>query len=137
MFEHEFLKETGSKKIDVFSRHCVTNYMFRFRRDDAFKRNEWTNYTNWAYDHLPYNVYDPHDDRVVLALDNITPQTNTNELLQSMGVDITTGLSITCDANLCKVTPAYNPPIQCSTDYLTADPSFNDIYKTNYKIEKN
>lgn len=127
----------NSQKVKIETTGCLSNLMWNLQRSDVYLRNEWSNYTNWAYDHLPYNVYDPHDDRVVLALDNITPQTNTNELLQSMGVDITTGLSVTCDANLCTVTPAYNPPIQCSTDYLTADPSFNDIYKTNYKITGN
>ena len=49
--EHEFLSETGSKKIDVQSAHCVTNYMFRFRRSDVKDRNEWTNYTNWDYEY--------------------------------------------------------------------------------------
>ena len=52
VFENEFLKETGSKKIDVISAHCITNYMLRFRRDDAFKRNEWTNYTNWSFENV-------------------------------------------------------------------------------------
>ena len=50
--EHEFLGETGSKKIDVKSAHCVTNYMFRFRRSDVNKRNEWTNFTNWEFENI-------------------------------------------------------------------------------------
>lgn len=50
--EHEFLAETGSKKIDVKSAHCVTNYMFRFRRSDVSKRNEWMNFTNWDFENV-------------------------------------------------------------------------------------
>ncbi|MAV65040.1 MAG: hypothetical protein CMG00_07615 [Candidatus Marinimicrobia bacterium] len=49
VIEYDFLKRTGSRKIDVKSRNCVSNYMFRFRRSDAFTRNQWTNYTNWSY----------------------------------------------------------------------------------------
>jgi hypothetical protein len=50
--EYEFLSETGSKKIDVNSAHCVTNYMFRFRRSDVNERNEWTNFTNWDFENV-------------------------------------------------------------------------------------
>jgi len=57
--EHEFLAETGSKKIDVKSAHCVTNYMFRFRRSDVNKRNEWMNFTNWKFENVR-----PHELKV-------------------------------------------------------------------------
>jgi len=47
IIEHNFLHESGSKKIDIYSKNCVSNYMFRFRRSDCKDTNEWTNYTNW------------------------------------------------------------------------------------------
>tara|TARA_Y100000591_G_C21846115_1_gene708824 strand:+ start:302 stop:1951 length:1650 start_codon:yes stop_codon:yes gene_type:complete len=50
--EHEFLSESGSKRLDVFSKHCVTNYMFRFRRSDVKDRNQWTNFTNWDFENV-------------------------------------------------------------------------------------
>ena len=30
----------------------VASYMWRFRRSDANLRNEWSNYSNWAYDNV-------------------------------------------------------------------------------------
>ena len=33
--------------------------MWRFRRSDAFLRNEWNNYTNWAYHNvIPQKISD-------------------------------------------------------------------------------
>ena len=40
---------SGSKIVEVESRDLISNYMFRLRRSDALMRNEWSNYTNWAY----------------------------------------------------------------------------------------
>ena len=39
----------------------VSSWMWYFQRDDAFSRNEWSNYTNWPYSTLPYpciGIYD-------------------------------------------------------------------------------
>ena len=47
--EYDFLGQAGSKTIEMESRDLLSGYMFRFRRSDAFTRNEWSNYTNWAY----------------------------------------------------------------------------------------
>ena len=32
----------------------VKSFMWFFQRNDVQLRNEWSNYTNWAYDYLPY-----------------------------------------------------------------------------------
>ncbi len=34
----------------------VSSWMMMFQRSDVNLRNEWTNFTNWPYDYLPYNV---------------------------------------------------------------------------------
>ena len=34
----------------------VANWMWYFQRSDADIRNEWSNYSNWPYDYLPYDV---------------------------------------------------------------------------------
>ena len=47
--ETDYLGMSGSKIVEVESRDLVSNYMFRLRRSDALLRNEWANYTNWAY----------------------------------------------------------------------------------------
>jgi len=49
VYTHTFLDMAGSKMVDVESKDLVANWMWRFRRSDAFQRNEWNNYTNWAY----------------------------------------------------------------------------------------
>lgn len=126
----------NSQKVKIDTNGCLSNLMWYLQRSDVNLRNEWSNYTNWAYDKLPYNVYDPHDDKVALSIDHITPQKNLNAL-EGDGEDITSGLLVSCDTAMCDVTPAYNPPPECSTNYVDADPSFNDIYKTNYKITGN
>jgi len=36
----------------------VSSWMWFFQRDDANLRNEWSNYTNWPYNHLPYPCID-------------------------------------------------------------------------------
>jgi len=50
VIENEFLKQTGTKKIEMSTANCVSNYMFRFRRSDVKDRNEWTNFTNWSFE---------------------------------------------------------------------------------------
>jgi hypothetical protein len=34
----------------------VTSWVMRFQRSDVSSRNEWSNFTNWAFDYLPSNV---------------------------------------------------------------------------------
>jgi len=48
---------TGNKRIRVETSAMVSLWMWNFRRSDAFKRNEWSNYTNWEYENtLPDNL---------------------------------------------------------------------------------
>ena len=49
IYEYNYLDVNGSKIVEIESKDMVSNYMWRFRRSDAFLRNEWTNYTNWPY----------------------------------------------------------------------------------------
>ena len=39
----------------------VSSWMWFFQRDDAFLRNEWSNYTNWPYNYIPYPCINMHD----------------------------------------------------------------------------
>lgn len=38
------------------STSLVTSWTFMFQRSDVALRNEWSNFTNWPYDYLPYDV---------------------------------------------------------------------------------
>ena len=49
IYTYDFLDTAGSKIIEIESKDMVIDYMWRFRRSDAFLRNEWSNYTNWPY----------------------------------------------------------------------------------------
>jgi len=49
------------EKIRFYTTGLVSSWMWYFRRNDAFLRNEWSNYTNWPYNYLPYpciNIFD-------------------------------------------------------------------------------
>jgi hypothetical protein len=48
---------TGNRRVRIDTTSMVSSWMWYFRRNDAFKRNQWSNYTNWDYeDILPKNV---------------------------------------------------------------------------------
>jgi Major capsid protein N-terminus len=47
--ETPFYNVTGPNKVELNSMGMVKDYLFFFRRSDANLRNEWTNYSNWAY----------------------------------------------------------------------------------------
>lgn len=56
-FEREFLNVTGNKKIELDSLGMVKSWLFFFRRSDVNLRNEWSNYTNWPYNYIPFDSY--------------------------------------------------------------------------------
>ena len=49
LYTYNFLDMGGSKTVEIESKDMIANYMWRFRRSDAYLRNEWSNYTNWPY----------------------------------------------------------------------------------------
>ena len=52
-YETEIFDTTGSQLIEFQSRDLVPDYMWRFRRNDSFLRNVWSNYTNYEYNEAP------------------------------------------------------------------------------------
>jgi hypothetical protein len=52
IYEYEQLSVGGSQITEFDSKDMVVNYMFRFRRNDVYLRNEWSNYTNWTYNNI-------------------------------------------------------------------------------------
>ena len=59
VYEYSFPNVTGSKKILLDSLSMVANWMWFFQRSDAYMRNEWSNYSNWPYDYLPFDLQYP------------------------------------------------------------------------------
>jgi len=48
---------TGTSRYRLDSNSLSSNWMWFFRRNDAYERNQWSNYGNWKYsDNLPYNL---------------------------------------------------------------------------------
>lgn len=54
--EYTFNNVVGTNKVKLDSLGLVSNWMFFFRRSDANLRNQWTNYTNWPYNYMPYDI---------------------------------------------------------------------------------
>ena len=55
--EYDFKKINKSNKIKLETGGLVANWMWYLQRDDVDKRNEWSNYTNWAYENkIPKNM---------------------------------------------------------------------------------
>jgi hypothetical protein len=54
--EDIFYNVTGANKVQLNSIGMISNYTFYMQRSDANLRNEWSNYTNWPYNYLPYDL---------------------------------------------------------------------------------
>jgi hypothetical protein len=54
--EKNFYDIAGTQRVNMESLGMIANWTWYFQRDDAYMRNEWSNYTNWSYDHIPYDV---------------------------------------------------------------------------------
>lgn len=56
IYEKPYYNITGQNKINLDSLGMVVSWMFYLQRSDVNLRNQWSNYTNWPYEVLPYNV---------------------------------------------------------------------------------
>lgn len=56
IFEWYEYNVVGSQRINLDSLGLVSNWMFYFQRTDAINRNQWSNYTNWAYNDKPKSL---------------------------------------------------------------------------------
>ena len=54
--ENIFYNVTGPNKVQLDSMGMISSYTFFLQRSDANLRNEWSNYTNWPYNYLPYDL---------------------------------------------------------------------------------
>jgi hypothetical protein len=71
VYQHDYLDQFGTNIVNIESRNIVSNYMYRFRRSDTKLRNEWTNYTNWAYENIK-----PQNLKLTLLSENIENPNN-------------------------------------------------------------
>ena len=63
VYEYPFPIKQQSGKVKIDSNGLVSNWMWYFRRSDVYKRNEWSNYTNWPYENkIPNNLQELKDN---------------------------------------------------------------------------
>ena len=57
VYEWNYENVTGSRRVWLQSTlGMVSSWMFFFQRSDAYLRNEWSNYSNWAYNYRPVGL---------------------------------------------------------------------------------
>jgi hypothetical protein len=63
-YDWTFHDITGNKKVKIEnSMGMVSSWSMFFQRSDVNMRNEWSNYSNWPYNYLPYDIISaPIDD---------------------------------------------------------------------------
>ena len=93
--EYIYYNIVGTKRLEIKTMGMVSNWMLYLKRSDAELRNEWTNYSNWPYDYLPYEI----DDADVDGSNNMGVEFN--DVSYGPGInptdDTQTGLFITGD----------------------------------------
>jgi len=56
-YEWNFENVTGTQRVWLENTlGMVSSWMFIFQRSDINLRNQWSNYTNWPYNYLPYEI---------------------------------------------------------------------------------
>ena len=57
VYEERYENVTTSHNTELRnSQGLVSSWMWFFQRSDVNLRNEWSNYTNWPYDYIPYSL---------------------------------------------------------------------------------
>jgi hypothetical protein len=97
VYQYSFNDVNGSKKVQLFnSNGMVSSWMWFLRRNDAYMRNEWNNYTNWPYSNLPNNIINAPDTSDFQSSDGNYYGPSKNLSLKN-NVTSNTGLYITGD----------------------------------------
>ena len=104
VFQYKFDNVAGSSRLKLTSNGMIANWMFYLQRNDVNLRNEWSNYTNWAYRTIPSDIipspsniqsdiYDgggpyinPDGSNTGIYYTGIFNADNQKEILQTMGI---------------------------------------------------
>jgi hypothetical protein len=79
--EYTFPNVTGSQRVLLNSLGMVSSYMWYFRRSDINLRNQWSNYSNWAYGSPPSKIKAASGDPTLIDIscnngDSFSPANN-------------------------------------------------------------
>lgn len=105
VYQNTFNNIVGSSRIDLKSIGMVINWMWYLQRTDNYLRNEWSNYTNWPYDFLPYNLVEPYN------IDDDTTIINTRPIICN-GNEIYPNKDLSGDNTGILITGNHNPSNQ-------------------------
>ena len=100
--ENVFYNVTGPNKVQLDSTGMISNYTFYLQRSDANLRNEWSNYTNWPYNYLPYDLT-PASTSGIYEINRTNPDGTTTTVFIGPGVNANgklTGWMLTGNYNL-------------------------------------
>lgn len=87
-FQREFLNVTGNKKVELESLGMIKSWLFFFRRSDVNLRNEWSNYTNWPYNYIPFDSFPAIEQSGYIFNDeNIGPGINPDKTLTNLFIN--------------------------------------------------
>jgi hypothetical protein len=100
--ENVYYNVTGPNKVQLDSIGMISNYTFYLQRSDANLRNEWSNYTNWPYNYLPYDLT-PASTSGTYQITRTNPDGTTTTVYVGPGVNANgklTGWMLTGNYNL-------------------------------------
>ena len=94
VFTYKFDNISGARNVKLDSKGMVSSWMWYLQRNDVNMRNEWSNYTNWAYRTLPTNVrqcaerltVDENGNNTGLFTSGNYNVENQKDILQSCGI---------------------------------------------------
>ena len=95
VYEYKFERVNKSTKVNLESNGLVSNWMWFSQRDDVYKRNEWSNYTNWPYENIiPNNLeklteLDPPYDLIFYKTNDIYQINDTSKNIYITGNEAT------------------------------------------------
>ena len=73
IYEYTFQNVTGTSRVALESLGLIASWMWYFQRSDVNLRNEWSNYTNWPYNYLPYDLVYPPTSPAALSYQYVCP----------------------------------------------------------------
>jgi len=127
IYETDYHNIVNSAKLKIDSFGMIASWMWFARRNDAFLRNQWTNYTNWEYSKNPNIIrvptnnssstdtdFTPFINQDIELPDSPYIDTNFNDLLEGIYDTSSTVLSL----------PGFYPPtmdIICDNDKIYTD----------------
>jgi hypothetical protein len=86
VYQHIYNNIYGASTVRISSRGLVECLTMRFRRNDAYLRNEWSNYTNWPYYRLPYDIIEFTENKQFCVTHGTRQAQNMKYIMQDMSI---------------------------------------------------